>query len=107
MSGGEMTNILGTSLLGYFAGRKGQKRQGEIAERAAMLSDPFARQRGYYQGILADMYGMPEGYGARAPEGKSQNELMRLFDLFSSGDSDVTKVMPIEGGTNEFLRSLF
>lgn len=85
-SGGEVASTLGTSLLGYFAGKKAQERQGEIAGTAAGLADPWAPMRGYYQGILGDLYGMPEGYTDRPPESDAPtNELMKLLEKFGGG----------------------
>ena len=83
MSGGEAANTIGTSLLGYWAGKKAEQRQGEIAERGAALSDPWAPMRGYYQGILGDMYGMPEGFTDKPPEGESKNAAENLITKLS------------------------
>lgn len=85
-TGGEAAGTIGRSLLGYFAGRKGRKRQDEIALEAARLADPFASQRGYYQGILGSLYGMPTA-STEAPaesggkEGKSRLETGLLGGL--------------------------
>jgi len=90
MSGGEMANVLGTSLLGYWAGKKAEQRQGEIAGTSAQLADPFARHRPYYQGILGELYGMPEGYTDVPPESdEPTNSLEKLIQqsagLFGGG----------------------
>jgi len=85
MTGGESASILGNSILGYLVGRKAQKRQGEIAERGAALSDPWAPNRGYYQGVLNQIYGMPEDYGTPPPEGEDQNAIKKLMGKFGGG----------------------
>lgn len=91
--GGSAAQTIGTSLLGYLAGKKGYKREREIGATASEKADPWAKQRKYYMGILGQMYGMPEGYGEAAPQakGRSSNPAQNLlFDLMGgepeSGD---------------------
>ena len=94
-SGGEVASTLGTSLLGYFAGKKAEQRQGEIAGTAADKADPWGKTRGYYQSILGKMYGMPENYGEvggpggpAADTGEPSNEVMKMLEKLGLGSAE-------------------
>lgn len=59
-TGGQGNLLTGLgALASYFANKDAADAQRAAAERAAQLSDPFASQRGMYQGMLSNSYNDP------------------------------------------------
>lgn len=87
---GNMLNIGGTSLMGYWAGKKGYEREREIGETSSEKADPWAKQRKYYMDILAKMYGMPSGYGESPKEDSRGGNILEnlLYDMMGGKPED-------------------
>lgn len=90
-AGGKAAGILGSSLLGYFAGQAGKQRQDDIARKGASLADPWAPMRKHYQGILGKMYGAPPAtYEEEAPaEEQRYGEAGKILRRFGMDDEAI------------------